>query len=61
MNDDKKREIKKALLVFFKAMIAPTVAFVTSLLTIILSGEANVATGTALGTVTGSIAQFITG
>lgn len=59
MDDKKKEEIKRALLVFVKAMIAPTIAFVTSLLTILLSGDPSVAASTALGTVTGSVAQII--
>lgn len=59
MDDKKKEEMKKAFLIFLKAMIAPTIAFVTSLLTILVSGEPSVAASTAMGTVTGSIAQII--
>lgn len=62
MTDKQKEEMKKALLTFLKAMIAPTIAFITSLLTILVSGDnASVALGTAVGTVTGSIAQFVGG
>lgn len=60
MTDKQKEEMKKAFLTFLKAMIAPTIAFVTSLLTILVSGDtANVAVGTAAGTITGSIAQIV--
>lgn len=60
MTDRQKEEMKKAFLVFLKAMIAPTIAFVTSILTILVSGEPSVAIGTAAGTVSGTIAQIIT-
>lgn len=53
MTDKQKEEMKKAFLVFLKALIAPTVAFVTSILTIM-------AMGSATGTVSVTIAQIIT-
>lgn len=53
MTDKQKEEMKKAFLVFLKALIAPTVAFVTSILTIM-------AMGSATGAVSVAVAQIIT-
>lgn len=56
----KKEEIKKAFIAFVKALIPPTIALISSILTTLVSGE-NIAAGTTVGTMTGYIANKMIG
>lgn len=58
MTDKQKDDIKKSFLIFLKALIAPTVALVSSVLTTLLTGD-SVASGALVGTICGLTAQFI--
>ena len=58
MTDKQKNEIKKSFLVFLKALIAPTVALVSSVLTTLVTGD-SIASGALVGAICGLAAQFI--
>lgn len=60
MDDSKKKEIKNAFIVFLKALIPPTIALISSILTTLVSGD-NVAVGTSVGALTGYIANTVIG
>lgn len=60
MEDYKKKEIKNALIVFLKALIPPTIALISSILTTLVSGD-NVAVGTSVGALSGYIANAVIG
>lgn len=60
MNESKKKEIKNAFIVFLKALIPPTIALISSILTTLVSGD-NVAVGTSVGALTGYIANAVIG
>ncbi len=55
MSDEKKKQIKNALITFLKALIPPTIALISSVLTTLVSGD-NVAVGTSVGALTGYVA-----
>ena len=60
MDENKKKEMKKALITFMKALIPPTIALISSILTTLVSGD-NIAVGTSVGALTGYIANTIVG
>ena len=60
MDDTKKKEIKNAFIVFLKALIPPTIALISSILTTLVSGD-NIAVGTSVGALTGYVANAIIG
>lgn len=60
MDENKKKEIKKALITFLKALIPPTIALISSVLTTIVSGD-NVAVGTSIGALSGYVANAMIG
>lgn len=59
MDSEKKDKIKKACIVFVKALIPPTVALISSVLTILVGGDVGSSTvvGTVLGLASGAIAR----
>lgn len=60
MDGKKKAQIKNALLTFVKALIPPTIALISAILTTIVSGD-NVAVGTSVGAITGYVANAVIG
>lgn len=60
MDERKKTQIKNALVTFVKALIPPTIALISAILTTIVSGD-NVAVGTSVGSITGYIANAVIG
>lgn len=60
MDEKKKTQIKTAFTTFVKALIPPTIALISSILTTIVSGD-NIAIGTTIGSVTGYVANNIVG
>ena len=60
MDEKKKAQIKNALITFIKALIPPTIALISAILTTLVSGD-NVAVGTSVGAMTGYIANAIIG
>ena len=60
MDEKKKTEIKKAFTTFVKALIPPTIALISSILTTIVSGD-NIAIGTTVGTAVGYVANSVVG
>lgn len=60
MDEKKKNQIKNALVTFVKALIPPTIALISSILTTLVSGD-NVAVGTSVGAMTGYIANAVIG
>lgn len=59
MDSEKKDKIKKACVVFLKALIPPFVALVSSVLTVIIGGDTGTSTvvGSVLGLASGVIAR----
>lgn len=60
MDEKKKSQIKNALVTFVKALIPPTIALISAILTTLVSGD-NVAVGTSVGAMTGYIANAVIG
>lgn len=60
MDDKKKTQIKQAFITFVKALIPPTIALISAILTTLVSGD-NVAVGTSVGAITGYIANSVIG
>lgn len=60
MDEKKKVQIKNALITFVKALIPPTIALISAILTTLVSG-ANIAVGTSVGSITGYIANAVIG
>lgn len=60
MDENKKAQIKRAFVTFVKALIPPTIALISAILTTLVSGD-NVAVGTSVGAVTGYIANAVIG
>lgn len=60
MNEKKKNQIKNALVTFVKALIPPTIALISAILTTLVSGD-NIAVGTSVGAVTGYVANAVIG
>ena len=60
MDEKKKAQIKNALITFVKALVPPTIALVSAILTTLVSGD-NVAVGTSVGAMTGYIANMVIG
>lgn len=60
MDEKKKAQIKNALVTFVKALIPPTIALVSAILTTLVSGD-NVAVGTSVGAITGYVANAVVG
>lgn len=60
MDDKKKAQIKNALVTFVRALIPPTIALISAILTTIVSGD-NIAVATSVGAVTGYIANAVIG
>lgn len=60
MDENKKAQIKKAFVTFVKALIPPTIALISAILTTLVSGD-NVAVGTSVGAMTGYIANAVIG
>lgn len=60
MEENKKTQIKKAFVIFIKALIPPTIALISAILTTLVSGD-NVAVGASVGAVTGYVANAIIG
>lgn len=60
MDEKKKAQIKNALVTFVKALIPPTIALVSAILTTLVSGD-NVAVGTSVGAITGYVANAVIG
>ena len=60
MDEKKKVQIKNALVTFLKALIPPTIALISAILTTLVSGD-NVAVGTSVGAMTGYIANAVIG
>ncbi len=60
MDEKKKTQIKNALVTFVKALIPPTIALISAILTTLVSGD-NVAVGTSVGAMTGYIANAVIG
>lgn len=58
MSDEKKEKIKNAFVTFIKALIPPTIALISAILTTLVSGD-SIALGTTVGSVTGYIANHI--
>lgn len=58
METEKKEKLKKAFIVFLKALIPPLVALVSSVLTVVLGGDG--VTGTLVGSVTGVASNALT-
>lgn len=56
MTDEQKKNIKNALVVFIKAVIPPTIALVSAVLTTLVSGNDTVL-GAVVGTITGTVAN----
>lgn len=59
MDSEKKDKIKKACIVFVKALIPPTVALISSVLTILAGGDVGSSTvvGSVLGLASGAFAR----
>lgn len=59
MTTEKKESIKKAMIVFVKAIIPPFVALISSVLTTLIGGDVGTSTavGSALGLATGVLAN----
>lgn len=60
MDEKKKAQIKNALVTFVKALIPPTIALISAILTTIVSGD-NVAVGASVGAITGYVANAVIG
>ena len=60
MDEKKKTHIKNAFITFIKALIPPTIALISAILTTLVSGD-NVAVGTSVGAMTGYIANAVIG
>ena len=60
MDERKKAQIKNALITFVKALIPPTIALISAILTTLVSGD-NVAVGASVGAMTGYIANAVIG
>lgn len=60
MDEKKKAQIKNALITFVKALIPPTIALVSAILTTLVSGD-NVAVGASVGAITGYVANAVIG
>ena len=60
MDEKKKAQIKNALITFIKALIPPTIALISAILTTLVSGD-NVAVGTSVGAITGYVANAVVG
>lgn len=60
MDEKKKAQIKNALVTFVKALIPPTIALISAILTTLVSGD-NVAVGTSVGAITGYVANAVIG
>lgn len=60
MDERKKKQIKNALVTFVKALIPPTIALISAILTTLVSGD-NIAVGTSVGAMTGYIANAVIG
>ena len=60
MDEKKKAQIKNALITFVKALIPPTIALISAILTTLVSGD-NVAVGASVGAMTGYIANAVIG
>ena len=60
MDEKKKEEMKKAFITFLKALIPPTIALVSSILTTLVSGD-NIAVGTSVGALSGYVANAVIG
>lgn len=60
MDEKKKAQIKNALVTFVKALIPPTIALISAILTTLVSGD-NIAVATSVGAVTGYIANAVIG
>lgn len=60
MDENKKAQIKKAFVTFVKALIPPTIALISAILTTLVSGD-NIAVGTSIGAMTGYIANSVIG
>ena len=60
MDEKKKNQIKNALVTFVKALIPPTIALISAILTTLVSGD-NVAVGTSVGASTGYVANAVIG
>lgn len=60
MDERKKAQIKNALVTFVKALIPPTIALISAILTTLVSGD-NVAVGASVGAMTGYIANAVIG
>lgn len=60
MDEKKKEAMKSALITFLKALIPPTIALVSSILTTLVSDN-NIAVGTSVGALSGYVAKTIIG
>ena len=60
MDEKKKAQIKNSLITFVKALIPPTIALISAILTTLVSGD-NVAVGTSVGAITGYVANAVIG
>lgn len=60
MDEKKKNQIKNALLTFVKALIPPTIALISAILTTLVSGD-NIAVGASVGAITGYVANAVIG
>ena len=60
MDEKKKAQIKNALITFIKALIPPTIALISAILTTLVSGD-NIAVDASVGAVTGYIANTFVG
>ncbi len=60
MDEKKKIQIKNALVTFVKALIPPTIALISAILTTLVSGD-NIAVGTSVGAITGYVANAVIG
>lgn len=60
MDEKKKKQIKNAFTTFVKALIPPTIALISAILTTIVSGD-NIAVATSVGAVAGYVANSAVG
>ena len=60
MDEKKKEAMKSAFITFLKALIPPTIALVSSILTTLVSGD-NIAVGTSVGALSGYVANAVIG
>lgn len=60
MDEKKKTQIKNALVTFIKALIPPTIALISAILTTLVSGD-NIAVGASVGAITGYVANAVIG